>query len=123
MAATGYADPPAPYGTAVPKIWSFQPRRSIFGDVVLVAFLCAQVLDGAFTYLGVVTFGPTVEANPVIVSLMGYLGHGAALLTAKLIAGLLGISLHLRGTHGAVAVLAAFYAIAALLPWAVILFF
>ena len=123
MAATGYADPSAPYGTDVPKIWSLQPRRSIFGDVVLVAFLCAQVLDGAFTYLGVVTFGPTVEANPVIVSLMGYLGHGPALMIAKLIAGSLGISLHLRGTHGAVAVLAAFYVVAALLPWAVILFF
>jgi len=90
--------------------------------VVLVAFLVAQVLDGAFTYMGVMTFGPTVEANPVLVSLMAHLGHGAALMTAKLIAGCLGISLHLRGTHHAVALLAGFYVAAAVLPWAVILF-
>lgn len=122
MAATGYADPRSLYGTAVPKTWSPQPRRSLFGDVVLVAFLLAQVLDGAFTYMGVVTFGPSAEANPIIVSLMAHLGHGAAVMTAKLIAGCLGITLHLNGTHGAVALLAGFYVAAALVPWAMILF-
>jgi hypothetical protein len=122
MAATGYADPSSLSGTAVPKIWSPWRRRSLFGDVVLVAFLGAQVLDGAFTYIGVMTFGPAAEANPVMVSLMAHLGHGPALMIAKLIAGSLGIGLHLRGTHGAVALLAGFYIVAALLPWAIILF-
>ena len=117
-----YADPRAVFGTALPKVWSVDARRSVFGDFVLVAFLLAQVCDGVFTYMGVLTFGTTIEANPVIGALMVHLGHGAALMTAKLVAGTLGIGLHLRGTHGAVALLAAFYVMAAVLPWAVILF-
>ncbi|HYS27486.1 MAG TPA: DUF5658 family protein [Vicinamibacterales bacterium] len=123
VAAGGYADPRTLLGTTVPKIWSVPPRRSLFGDVVLVTFLVAQVFDGAFTYLGVMTFGTAAEANPVIASLMLHLGHGTALMMAKLVAAVLGIGLHLRGTHGAVALLAAFYVTAAVLPWAVILFF
>jgi hypothetical protein len=121
-AANGYADPRALFGTTVPKVWSVAPRRSLFGDVVLVTFLVAQVLDGAFTYMGVMTFGLSVEANPVIASLMVHLGHGPALMMAKLAAAILGIGLHLRGTHGAVALLTGFYITAAVLPWTVILF-
>ncbi len=121
-AANGYADPRDLFGTTVPKVWSVAPRRSLFGDVVLVTFLVAQVLDGVFTYLGVMTFGLSIEANPVIASLMLHLGHGPALMTAKLAAAALGIGLHLRGTHGAVALLAGFYVTAAVLPWTVILF-
>lgn len=97
-------------------------RRSLFGDVVLVAFLLAQVLDGAFTYVGVTSFGMSMEANPVIAVLMTHLGHGTALMTAKLLAASLGIGLHLNGTHAAVAVLAVFYVAVAVLPWALILF-
>jgi hypothetical protein len=54
---------------------------------------------------------------------MTHLGHGTALMMAKFVAAFLGIGLHLRGTHAAVAVLAAFYVTAAVLPWVVILFF
>lgn len=123
VAATGYADPRTHFGSSVPKVWSLPSHRSVFGDVVLVTFLVAQVLDGAFTYLGVMTYGTSAEANPVIASLMLHLGHGTALMMAKLVAAVLGIGLHLRGTHGAVALLAAFYVTAAVLPWALILFF
>jgi len=123
VAAAGYADPRTHFGSSVPKVWRLPPRRSVFGDVVLVAFLVAQVLDGAFTYLGVMTYGTAAEANPVIASLMLHLGHGTALMMAKLVAAVLGIGLHLRGTHGAVALLATFYVAAAVLPWALILFF
>ena len=117
-----YADARAVFGNALPKVRSGTPRRGWFGDAVLVAFLLAQVLDGAFTYVGVVSFGLSMEGNPVIAALMTHLGHGAALMTAKLVAAALGIALHLRGTHGAVALLAVFYVAAAVLPWAVILF-
>jgi len=41
VAANGYADPRALLGTTVPKVWSVAPHRSLFGDVVLVAFLLA----------------------------------------------------------------------------------
>ena len=118
-----YANAEAVFGNAVPKVWSPQPRPSVFGDVVLVVFLLSQVFDGAFTYMGVMTFGTGIEANPVIAALMTHLGHGAALMMAKFLAAVLGIGLHLRGTHSAVAILAAFYVTAAVLPWALILFF
>ena len=116
-----YAHPRSVYGTGVPKVWR-TPPRSVFGDVVLVAFLLLQVFDGALTYVGVISFGISMEANPIVAALMTHLGHGAALMTAKLIAASLGIGLHLHGTHGAVAALAVFYAAAAVLPWTVILF-
>ena len=122
MSTTGYADAAASFGTAIPKVWSASPRRSLFGDCVLVAFLLTQVLDGVFTYMGVMTFGTAVEANPLIAALMLHLGHVPALMTAKVIAGFLGIGLHLRGTHAAVALLASLYMTAAVVPWAMILF-
>lgn len=118
-----YADAGSVFGSAVPKVWSAPPRQSLFGDVVLVVFLVSQVFDGAFTYMGVMTFGMGIEANPVIAALMAHLGHGTALMTAKILAASLGIGLHVRGTHGAVAILAALYVTAAVLPWALILFF
>ena len=118
-----YADPRAVFGTAIPKVWSAQPQRSLFGDAVLLTFLFAQMLDGTFTYVGVEAFGISAEANPLIAALMTHLGHGPALMTAKLVAGSLGIGLHLRGTHLAVALLTAFYVFAAVWPWCLLLFF
>jgi hypothetical protein len=43
-------------------------------------------------------------------------------LTAKTIAAVLGIALHLRGVHTAVALLTAFYFAVAIVPWVAILF-
>jgi hypothetical protein len=107
--------------TSVPHLW--RPRRSLFGDAALVVFLLAQCFDGVFTYVGVMSFGIGVEANPIIVAMMGYFGHGTALMSAKVVAAALGIGLHLREVHGAVAMLAVFYLGAAILPWMVLLFF
>jgi hypothetical protein len=123
MSATGYADPVTFFGTAVPKVWSLRPRRFLFGDVVLVAFLLTQCFDGIFTYVGVITFGPGIEANPLIGALMLHLGHALALLTAKAMSASLGIALHVRQVHAAVALLAGFYLSVAVLPWIAILFF
>ena len=121
MAATSYATPDALWGSALPKVWNAQVQARL-GDLALVLFLAAQGLDGALTYVGVVTFGIGVEANPLIATLIGYLGAGAALTTAKGMAAILGIALHLRGVHAAVAILTAFYFIVAVLPWLMILF-
>jgi len=123
MAALEYAHSPSLYGNAVPKLWSLAPRRLLFGNVVVIAFLVAQCLDGIFTYIGVTTFGNGIEANPLIGALMVHLGHGTALLVAKMIAVSLGIALHLRGVHIAVAVLVLFYVATAVVPWIAILFF
>ena len=132
------ADLPAPFidVTSAPvlhrsartaQIWSLLNRPlaplSRFGDFVLILFLISQVLDGALTYVGVLTFGRSVEANPLLHWLMGTVGEGPALTGAKVVAGSCGIALHLTAVHRIVAALTAFYLAAAILPWTSILFF
>jgi hypothetical protein len=94
----------------------------LFGDVAVVVFLLAQVSDGVLTYIGVSTYGPTIEGNPLITWLMASMGHGAGLAAAKVIAGGFGIALHLSSVHKAVALLAVFYIVVAIIPWVGILF-
>jgi hypothetical protein len=94
----------------------------VFGDVAVVVFLLAQVSDGVLTYIGVSTYGTTIEGNPVISWLMASMGHGAGLAAAKVIAGSFGIALHLSSVHKAVALLACFYIVVAIIPWIGILF-
>jgi len=122
MEATAYAAQASFVGISLPKVRN-PPQPSLFGDVVLVAFLLVQCLDGVFTYIGVSTFGLEIEANPVVAGLMTHLGHGPGLLSAKMMAGFLGICLHFRKVHLAIAMLTGFYAAAALAPWTLILFF
>jgi hypothetical protein len=122
MSATAYAAQASFVGISLPKVRNTaQPR--LFGDIVIVAFLLVQCLDGVFTYVGVSTFGLAIEANPVVAGLMTHLGHGPGLLSAKIVAAFLGICLHFREVHLAVAMLTGFYAAAALAPWTLILFF
>jgi uncharacterized membrane protein len=121
MATTAYARATTLYGTALPRLWSPRLEPSLFGDVAIIAFLLAQCLDGVFTYVGVSIYGLGVEGNPLIVSLMMNLGHGTALVTAKMVASILGVCLHLYEIHSAVALLAGFYFAVAILPWMAIL--
>jgi hypothetical protein len=97
-------------------------RRNLFGDVALVLFLVAQASDGVLTYVGVSIYGAGIEGNPLIAWLMASMGHGLALTTAKMTAASFGIALHLVSVHKAVAALALFYLVAAVYPWAAILF-
>ena len=124
MASTaGYADPGLLGATtAAPRTWMSTVRPSLSGDVIVIVFLLAQCFDGVFTYVGVVSFGMSIEANPLIATVMHTFGHGVGLTGAKLIAAALGICLHLRQVHSAVAVLAGFYIVVAIVPWVVILF-
>jgi len=119
--AHAYGAAPATVGNALPLLWRRSARPSRFGDLAIVLFLLAQSLDGAFTYVGVATFGERIEANPLLLMLIREIGSGPALLVAKVVAGTLGMALHLLGVHRAVALLAAFYFGAAVLPWAAIL--
>jgi hypothetical protein len=118
-----YGECSAVRGMVAPHEWGACATRSVFGDLALVLFLLAQCLDGALTYVGVVSIGPSVEANPLIAALMTHFGHGAALTGAKVVASALGIYLHLCELHGAVAVLTGFYVAAAIVPWTALLFF
>ena len=96
--------------------------RDVFGNVALLVFLLAQALDGVLTYIGVSTYGLHVEGNPLIGWLMVAMGQGPALAAAKLTAGFFGVVLHLTAVHRAVALLAGFYLIVAVVPWLVVLF-
>jgi hypothetical protein len=91
--------------------------RSRFGDLVIVGFLLMQWLDAVFTYLGVVLWGPSIEANPLISSAMAAAGVVAGLGAAKGVAIGLGMMLHLRRIHSLVALLTAVYFAVAILPW------
>jgi hypothetical protein len=86
-------------------------------------FLCAQVLDGAFTYIGLGVFGHGIEANPLIAWLIGMLGPAGALASAKATAIVAGSFLHLLDVHVAVATLTGMYLVLAIGPWTHLLFF
>jgi hypothetical protein len=130
MTADAYAHPQAAIriplsaiGSVLPTAWKPTATRSLFGDLAVVLFLLAQCFDGVFTYVGVTSFGVAIEANPIIAALMTTFGHGPAVTGAKVVAAALGICLHLREVHGAVALLTGFYVAVAILPWTAILFF
>lgn len=90
---------------------------SVFGDLAVIAFVLVQCLDGVLTYLGVRTWGLSIEANPLVSSAVALAGLGIGLAGTKLIAVGLGIVLHLRRIHMVVAILTAFYLAAAIVPW------
>jgi uncharacterized membrane protein len=96
--------------------------RSRFGNVAVVLFLIAQALDGALTYVGVTVMGLHMEANPLLGWMMNAMGCAVALASAKLVASVLGIVLHLSSVHRIVALLAVFYLGVAVLPWLALLY-
>jgi uncharacterized membrane protein len=89
--------------------------------VVLATFLCAQVVDGLFTYLGISSFGWT-EGNPLIAWYMHRFGVVPSLTGAKLMASMCALILHVLGYHKMLAVLTLLYLSVAILPWTVVLF-
>jgi hypothetical protein len=123
MDASAYAGPGILFGTELPKVGRAADWHARFGNAIVLLFLFSQCLDGIFTYVGVVTFGIGVEANPLVAGLMMHLGQGPGVAGAKVFAGVLGIGLHLYGIHVAVALLTGFYFTVAVAPWAMLLFF
>lgn len=98
-------------------------RHSAFGNAAILLFIAAQAADGVFTYLGVHTLGPQIEANPLLVWMMAALGEGPALALAKGVATTLGAALHVLTVHRIVAALVLVYLFGAIAPWVHILFF
>jgi len=98
-------------------------RRSLtFGNLAILTFLVVQALDGMFTYVGIVSFGPAVEGNSLLSWMIAVIGAASALAGAKMAASVFGIILHLTAVHRTVALLAALYISAAILPWVELLF-
>jgi Domain of unknown function (DUF5658) len=93
-----------------------------FGNLVVVLFLVTQVLDGAFTYLGISAFGLS-EGNPLIAYYMTHAGVGPSLTVAKLTAAVCAIVLHLVGLHRTLAGLTLLYLSLAVLPWTYLIYF
>ena len=91
--------------------------KDLYGNVLVVGFLIVQCLDGVLTYIGMATWGPSIEANPLISSAVAIAGPGIGVTGAKLVAAACGILLHLLRVHGIVAVLTAFYLAVAIVPW------
>jgi hypothetical protein len=96
---------------------STSTSRSYFGDVVLLAFVIAQTLDGAFTYLGVTTYGSTIEANPVVAWYIGSLGAAIGLVGIKALGLVCAATLHRCNRHRTLGILTVLYLLAAVLPW------
>lgn len=93
--------------------------HGLFGDLAVLLFVIVQGLDGAMTYLGVHTWGLSIEANPIISAALATVGVGTGLALTKLFAIALGVLLHLRRIHLVVALLSVFYIAVAILPWMV----
>jgi uncharacterized membrane protein len=98
-----------------------QRVRSIFGDGILVLFLIAQLLDGVFTYVGIATFGESIEANPLIAWYIAMFGPGVALIGAKTFAVACAATLHFCERHRTVGVLTIIYLAVAIWPWMLII--
>lgn len=113
-----FVDPAAPVRArgALSRLLELS-RSTTFGNVVIILFFVSQALDGAFTYIGILTWGPSIEGNPLLAWLMAAVGPGTALASAKLAAAGFGMILHLAAVHRAVAILTAIYVSAALFPW------
>lgn len=92
-----------------------------FGNFVILLFLASQVLDGAFTYLGVSAFGLT-EGNPIIAYYMHHHGVGPSVTVAKMLAVVCSMVLHLLGLHRTLGLLTLLYLSMAVLPWTYLLF-
>lgn len=93
-------------------------KRSRIGGAILFVFILAQVADGLLTYLGIKTFGTSIEANPLVAWYVTAFGAGVAVIGAKGFAVACGAALHLLAMHRTIAALTIVYVTAAVLPWA-----
>ena len=91
--------------------------RSLFGPTIVILFILVQAFDGAFTYFGILTFGPDAEGNPLIASLVAEFGNWAGLVGAKVFASVLGVMLHIISVTRIVAALTCFQLAVAVVPW------
>jgi hypothetical protein len=95
--------------------------RRLYGDVVWIAFVVVQAMDGLFTYVGMQLHGIAAEANPLIAWYAATYGITASVLFAKLFAALCGAVLHASARHQVLAVLTLTYSLVAIWPWTMVL--
>ena len=93
------------------------PPSPLWGNTVLLAFLFAQASDGVLTYVGIVSYGPQIEGNPIVAWYIGALGAAAAIVATKAFAMFCAATLHLRARHRTLGALTFVYLAAAVWPW------
>ena len=92
-------------------------RRFSKAELVWVAFVVVQALDGVMSYIGVHMFGPWIEANPLVAWYTSMFGPAVAFTVVKLFAIACGTMLYLMARHRTVAALTLFYLAFAVAPW------
>jgi hypothetical protein len=93
------------------------PRRFTRAEVVWLAFVAVQCLDGIMSYVGVSIFGAWIEANPLVAWYASVFGPAVAFTAVKLFAIACGTMLYLMARHRTVAALTLFYLAFAVVPW------
>jgi hypothetical protein len=87
----------------------------------LLLFVAVQLADGALTYMGILRFGPTIEANPLLSFSAAVFGASSALVVAKTVAIIGGATLHMFSQHFILAALTVACVFGAIVPWAMVL--
>lgn len=90
-------------------------------ELVWLAFVTVQALDGIMSYVGVSTLGGWIEANPLVAWYASTFGPAVAFTAVKLFAIGCGTVLYLMARHRTVAALTIFYLAFAVVPWAHVL--
>jgi uncharacterized membrane protein len=96
------------------------PRRFSWPEMILLAFVAVQVMDGVMSYVGINRIG-WIEGNPLVEWYALVLGPALAFTLVKLFAVACGAVLYLKARHAAVAALTVFYLAFAVVPWVSIL--
>lgn len=97
--------------------WPFGSRTLSKAEVLFVAFVIVQALDGAMSYVGVHRHGLGIEANPLVAWYLDVLGPGFGFTVAKLFAVTCGAVLYVTARHRWVALLTLIYIVFAVGPW------
>ena len=95
----------------------FKGRRLSSAQILWLAFVIVQALDGAMSYVGVSLHGPDIEANPLVGWYLMAFGPAVGFTVAKLFAVTCGAVLYVTGRHRWVAILTVVYLIFAVGPW------
>ena len=95
----------------------FKGWRPSLAQLVWLAFVLVQALDGAMSYVGVSLHGPDIEGNPLVAWYLGAFGPALGFTVAKLFAITCGAVLYLTHRHRWVAILTVVYVIFAVVPW------
>lgn len=102
---------------ATSELLRLPTRRLSNTEILWLAFVAVQALDGGMSYLGVTRHGPDAEANPVVGWYLSAFGPAVGFTAAKLFAVTCGAVLYITARHRWVAALTFLYVIFAVAPW------